>query len=297
MSLDIILKHNNPKSVKISGSTNFGALSKNTNEEPKGAILLFHGLTGSPFELQKYARFLYNSGYDVYAQCLPGHGDNFQDIYTITYEKWIAHSEKRFRELKRQYKNVFVSGICLGAVLALNVAIKYPNEVSGVVALSTTLYLDGWRLPWFMFLMPVALSTMIRFYYCYPECEPHGIKNEKTRAAVRKLLEKGDVGMNDFPMTAIYELLKLSGVVRRSLKSIVSPILLIHSKEDDLTSVKSANLVYKKISSIDKELITLNNSYHMVLYDNEKEYVFNKTLKFFDLHIDSEQKTREEVCI
>ena len=276
MSLDIVLTH---KDIP-----------------PKGAIILFHGLTGSPFELQKYAKFLYKNGYDIYAECLPGHGDNFEEIYTITYQAWLNYAYKRFKDIKSKYENVFVAGLCLGAVLALSVAIKFPNEVKGVVSLSTTLYLDGWRLPWFMFLLPVALSTMIRFYYCYPECEPHGIKNEKTRAVVKKLLAKGDVGMNDFPMTGIYELLKLSSYVRKNLKLITAPVLLIHSKEDDLTSIKSANTVYKKISSADKELITLYDSYHMVLYDNEKEFVFNKTLDFIDKRLVSESKNKAVVC-
>ena len=124
----------------------------------------------------------------------------------------------------------------------------------------------------------------MRFYYCYPECEPHGIKNERTRSVVKKLLEKGDVGMNDFPMTGLYELLKLSLFVRKKLSQISAPILLIHSREDDLTSVKSAKVVFNGISSEDKNMIILEDSYHMVLYDNEKEFVFDKALTFLNSH-------------
>ena len=277
MSLDVILIHK--------------------EEIPKGAVLLFHGLTGSPFELQKYAKFLYKNGYDVYAQCLPGHGDNFNEIYTVSYQDWLNHSYKSFQTLKSKYENVFVGGLCLGAVLAIAVALKFPNEVSGVVSLSTTLFLDGWRLPWYIFLIHVALSTIVRFYYYYPECEPHGIKNEKTRSVVKKLLAKGDVGMNDFPMTAIYELLKLSKYVRKNLKKFISPVIIIHSQEDDLTSVKSAKTVFKNISSADKDMIILYDSYHMILYDNEKEFVFNKTLEFMDKHLRYKKRAGEPVCI
>jgi carboxylesterase len=190
---------------------------------------------------------------------------------------------------------VFVSGLCLGAVLAIAVAMKYPDKVKGVVSLSTTLYLDGWRLPWYKMFIPVALSTLVRFYYNYPECEPHGIKNERTRSIVKKLLAKGDVGMNDFPMTGIYELLKLSKVVRRNLSGFSTPILLIHSKEDDLTSVKSAQVVYDNISSTDKEKIILYDSYHMVLYDNEKNFVYNKALEFFNARSCNHVKNMENV--
>ncbi len=262
----------------------------------KTAVLLFHGLTGSPFELKKYGLHLFKQGFDVYADCLPGHGDKVSEIYTVKYTDWTDFASGKFAELNKKYENVFVSGLCLGAVLALYIGEKYKNEVKGIISLSTTLYLDGWRLPFYSFLMPLALSTLLRFYYNYPECEPHGIKNEKTRAVVKKLLAKGDVGMNDFPMTSIYELLKLSKVVIRDLKDAVSPILIIHSKDDDLTSTRSAKVVYKNISSTDKEFITLYDSYHMVLYDNEKEFVFNKSTEFINSHCPIKSEDKELVC-
>jgi len=264
--------------------------------EPKGVVLLFHGLTGSPFELKKYGQFLYNNGYDIYADCIPGHGDNFEDIYTVTYQDWLNFAYGRFEFLKSKYEKVFVSGLCMGAVLALAVGEKYKEQVSGVISLSTTLYLDGWRLPWYKCLIPVGIATIIRYYYNYPECEPHGIKNEKTRSVIKKLLAKGGVGMNDFPMTGFYELLKLSSFVRKNLKEFNIPILLIHSQEDDLTSVKSAEVVYENIKSSDKEKIILYDSYHMVLYDNEKEFVFNKALEFITNHMASAEDEKELVC-
>ncbi len=251
--------------------------------KPSCAVLLLHGLTGTPFELKKYAQALYNQGYDVYTPCLPGHGDKVQEIYTVKYQDWLNFVEEKFSEL--DYENIFVSGICLGAVLSLYLAIKFSDKIKGIIPCSTTLYLDGWRLPWYSILMPLGLSTILRFYYNYPECEPHGIKNEKTRAVVKKLLAKSDVGMNEFPMTAFYELLKLSSYIRKNLYKITTPVLLFHSKEDDLTSTKSAEVVYKKISSKDKEKIILYDSYHMIFYDNEKEMVFNKITQFIAEHI------------
>ena len=103
--------------------------------------------------------------------------------------------------------------------------------------------------------------------------------------------------MNDFPMTGFKELLDLSSFVRKGLNKVISPILLIHSKEDDLTSTKSAEIVYKNISSKDKEYVVLYDSYHMVLYDNEKEFVFDKCLRFLDAHLKSGLKKEDLVCI
>ena len=258
----------------------------NEDRTTSRAVLLFHGMTGSPYEMKKYGQFLCSQGYDVYCDCLPGHGDKVEEIYTVSYKDWLNHAYKKFEELRAKYKEVYLSGLCLGAVLALAIAEKYPDEVDGIVALSTTLFLDGWRLPWYKVLIPLGLSTIVRFYYTYPECEPYGIKNLKTRRIVSKLLEKSDVGMIDFPMTCIFELLKLSRVVRKKdrLKQIKTPILFIHSEEDDLTSPRSAKVVYDGISSQDKDMIILHDSYHMVLYDNEKEFVFNTVGEFFNSH-------------
>ena len=258
----------------------------NEDRTTSRAVLLFHGMTGSPYEMKKYGQFLCSLGYDVYCDCLPGHGDKVEDIYTVTYKDWLNHAYKRFKELRGKYKEVYLSGLCLGAVLAVAVAEKYPDEVDGIVALSTTLFLDGWRLPWYKIFIPIGLSTIVRFYYTYPECEPHGIKNERTRAVVKKLLEKSDVGMMDFPMTCIFELLKLSRKVRnkKSLNKVICPILFIHSEEDDLTLKRSAEVVYSGISSRDKDMLILKDSYHMVLYDNEKEFVFNTVGEFFRTH-------------
>lgn len=253
------------------------------HENNNKAVLLFHGMTGSPFELKKFGQYLYNCGYDVYAPCLPGHGKDVVNLVSVQYTDWLEFAYKTFEELSNVYEDVFVSGLCLGAVLALSIAQKY-DTVKGVISLSTTLFLDGWRMPWYNFLMPVGLSTIVRYYYTYPECEPYGIKNLKVRNVIKKLLSKNDVGLDNFPLTCIYELLRLSKSARKKLYMIKVPVLLIHSEEDDLTSKKSAELVYDKISSSDKELVILNDSYHMVLYDNEKEIVFEKCKEFLQQH-------------
>lgn len=259
MTLDFELKHINP---------------------PQEAILLFHGMTGSPFELKKYGQYLYSLGYDVFAYCLPGHGDLFYQIKEITCNDWLNSAFFQFEKLNTKYSKVFVGGLCLGAVLCLAIAIKYQKEVAGIICLSTTLFLDGWRLPWYRFLLPLGLNTIIRYYYSYPECEPYGIKNIKTRKIIQKLLDKSDIATDNFPMNCIYELLALSAFVQKNLYKINTPILIVHSEEDDLTSTKSAYKVYDEVHSLYKKIIILQDSYHMVLYDNEKDFVYKTTSSF-----------------
>ncbi len=249
--------------------------------QPNRAVMLFHGLTGSPYELKKYAKFLFDNGFDVYCYCLPGHGSHPIDIHTVKESDWRNFANERYQELRKQYADFFVGGLCLGAVLALNLA-EENKDVSGVICLSTTLFLDGWTIPWYNFLMPVGLYTILRYYYTFPEREPYGIKNEKIRHTISKLMSKNTVAMDNYPLSSIYELLVLSKKVRTGIKKVFTPALIVHSLEDDLTSTKSAKYVYKNISSFYKEYMELSDSYHLVLYDNEKDKVYNKTIEFID---------------
>lgn len=251
------------------------------NENSKGAILLFHGMTGSPFEMKQFGKSLHKAGYDVFCHCLPGHGDKIQNIKKVKWRDWYNFSVENYKRLKESYSEVYLAGLCMGAVLALAIAQEY-TDVSGVISLSATLYLDGWTIPWYNFLMPMGLHTILRFYYSFPEREPYGIKNETIRRKISSLLKKNTVAFDNFPMSCVYELLELSKYTRANMKKIKTPVIVFHSDNDDLTSLKSSNFVHKNISSEIKEYIILKNSYHIVVMDNEKDFVFKKSIDFLN---------------
>ncbi len=267
--------------MKSSPDLDFEFIDDN-NIQNTNAVLLFHGLTGSTFEMKKYAQHLHANGYDVFAYCLPGHGEDTCNIRCVSYDDWIEFAQEKFLFLKKKYKKVFLGGLCLGAVLALVLAQKHKLEVAGVISLSTTLFLDGWTMPWYNFMMPLGLNTLIRYYYTFPEREPYGIKNIKKRRSIQKIMGKNTIAMDNYPLSCVYELLKLSKLARKNMKEVISPILIMHSKDDDLTSVKSAKFVYNNINSAKKELFILNDSYHLMLYDNDKDFVFDKSVEFLN---------------
>ena len=266
-----------------------------TDKNDKKAVLLFHGLTGSPFEMKKYGEFLFKNGYDVFCYSFPGHGERISEIEIVTWQDWCEFAQNKYNNLRKNYNQFFVSGLCLGAAMAVYLA-ERNEDITGVVALSTTLFLDGFCIPWTIHLLPFALSTITRFYFTFPEDDCFGIKNERTRKSLAKITAKADIGMDNYPLNCVGSLLKLSKNVRKNLKKVNCPVLCIHSKYDNLSSPKSAKVVLNGISSSIKEYVELNDSYHMVLYDNEKEFVMN-TVKDFLSKLVSSEKEKEAVCI
>ena len=251
-------------------------------KKPEIAVLMFHGMTGSPFEMKKMAKALYAAGFDVYCDCLPGHGTSEIDIKCVTWKNWYDHAIERVEELSKEYPEIYLAGLCMGAALALGVAAAKVGNVKGVISLSTTLFLDGWTIPPYRVFFPLGLHTIVRYYYTFPEREPYGLKDERIRKKIAALQKGNSVALDNYPLSCTYELLKLSKYVRKRLANVKVPVLIIHSKEDDLTSTRSAKLVYNKISSADKEYIELENSYHLIVLDNDKDLVFNKSKEFIE---------------
>ena len=79
----------------------------------------------------------------------------------------------------------------------------------------------------------------------------------------------------------MHELFKLIREVKRELPTITTPALLLHSREDDLTSIKNPDYVEAKIGSKIVRKIILDDSYHMMTIDNQKDRVAEETIKFF----------------
>jgi carboxylesterase len=252
-----------------------------TKEGHEKAVLLFHGLTGSPGELYRFGLDLFDAGYDVYCPVLPGHCQDAEAIKLARWEEWHAFALKSFDELAGRYQAVYLSGICLGSVLALSVASER-KTVRGMAALSSTFFLDGWSLPPVRVLMPLSFVTIFKFLYAFPEKGPMGVKNRAVRRQVEKSMNSENAAaLNCFPLLCVYELSKLARFVRKRLHQVTIPVIIIHSNHDDLASMKNAHVIDRGVKSVRKEMVVLLNSYHLITLDNEKDVVSEKTIAFF----------------
>lgn len=244
-------------------------------------VLLFHGLTGHPYEMKFFAKYLSKNGYDVCCPVLPGHCCGIENVKKYTWTDWLDYALDQYDLLKTLYSEVYVGGLCLGAVLACAVA-EERDGVSGICALSTTLLFDGWEVPWYKFLIPLGLSTIFKFFYVFPEFSSYGIKNSRTSRIISEKAKDNSTLLNCVPMVSFNELMKVAKYTMENVRDIEAPIILLHSEEDNLTSIKSAEFIYKNARSEVKELVRLKNCYHVITLDNEKEQVAHKAVDFFN---------------
>ncbi len=251
------------------------------------AVLLIHGLQGVPTEIQALAKRLHKAGYTVRVPHFKGYGYMAGDnAHSVTpWRDWRNQVLLELRDLKRQHKTVSIGGLCIGAVLALSVAEEASEEISGLSLLATTLFYDGWSIPWYRFMLPFGYYTPFRYLYTYKEREPFGLKNEQLRRWVAREMSHKTSSIADasnLTLPAIHEAELLIKSVKRNLLKVTVPALIIHAVEDDVSTPRSADFVVNHIGSNKVQKILLHDSYHIITMDNERELVADETIKFFN---------------
>ncbi len=249
------------------------------------SVLLIHGLTGSPFEMKHIAKKLNKAGFTVKGPCLEGHCTTLKNLSKTNWKDWYRSVRESFIELKKSSDTVSVVGLCMGALLSLHLSYEFGSDVAAVSLISTTLFYDGWSLPWYKFLLPLAYYTPLRFIYSYSETEPYGIKNKRLRERIVNLMKNDSIAYTKTPAASMHELFKLIREVKKELPTITTPALLLHSREDDLTGIKNPDYVEEKIGSDVVRKIILDDCYHMMTIDNQRDRVAEETIKFFREHV------------
>lgn len=82
--------------------------------------------------------------------------------------------------------------------------------------------------------------------------------------------------------------------MKKNLSKISHPLLIIHAEEDETASVRNVDYLQENIQSTHLRILLLQNSYHMITLDNEKEVVASEVTEFFNKKINSHES--EEVA-
>lgn len=233
-------------------------------------VLVVHGFTGTPDSVRPLVHKLHETGFTVSAPLLPGHGTSPEDLKTKTAKDWFSHVEKSFFELKEKVDTVFVAGLSMGALLTLKLAALHKNEMKAIACLATPLFLHS--LPSIAF--QVVWNSPLRFFYKYQKKKTVDMKDEEAK--------KNFWNYEKMPVNSIAEIVKLQKEVGRNLSKIEAPLLLVHAKNDSVAPYSSMNKVAGLVSSSVIEKITLENSYHLVTLDFEKDIVAQKVSEFFE---------------
>jgi len=254
---------------------------------------LVHGITGTPSEMHYLGKALNKAGFSVLCNTLPGHCSTLNELKKVTWQEIAQACATDLEVLCRSCQEVYVGGLSMGALMAMHLAYKFPQQVSGIVALAPTLFYDGWALPKAKCLMYIAWKIpFLRNRINIREGQPYGLKDETLRENIHRFYKNAKADEFDkkvllfgspfFPLASLYQHHLFTQLVKKELPAINSPILILHAQEDDMVSLKNAEYVMKNIASPRKSLVVLKDSYHMITIDLDKDLAAQEIIKFLN---------------
>ncbi|NDF12578.1 MAG: alpha/beta fold hydrolase [Proteobacteria bacterium] len=264
------MKLNDPFSFYLEGTNGKG-------------VILIHGLTGIPAEMKFIARALNRKGYTIYAPLLAGHGIDHQTLKKSTWQDWLDGIVESARVFSSEVDSVYTAGICVGGKLGMLAAQCLPDTIRATAIYSPCFQFDGWNTPWLYKFSP-ALPMMVRLFpswrdKTYPETESLGIKDERLRNFMQGAEAKGVI--DEFPAVSLVEMQRLGKALKRELKRVKTPTLILHAEKDDLSHPRNAIAIAKHLVA-PHELHWIEDSYHMIHVDRQRDKVADLTASFFE---------------
>ncbi len=231
----------------------------------KIGCLLIHGFTGAPTEMRPLGEYLNNLGYSVLGVRLTGHGTNLDAMIRSRWQDWSASVEDGWHILRSHTEQIFMIGLSMGGVLALQNSSKFSPQ--GIVTMSTPTYVPNKLVDNYPWLIKLAS-------YIYPNMKKGAGNWVNREAAV------GHISYSANPLRSSLELKTLITKMKLSLPEINVPTLMMHSRDDNYVPPDHAEELLKLLGVEDKELFWVKDSDHVITKDGNPQIVFERIAKF-----------------
>lgn len=177
---------------------------------------------GTTYDLGALGKTLEDAGFVTHSPLLPGHGSLPADLLRTHWQDWVEAIRLSYREPAARHGAVHLAGVCLGGLVALEVARSEKHD--GLLAPLCSSHVSGWlaspRLTWArhnVYRIP-GLARRMRV----PENEPFGIKNPRLRKIIQQRFERGEGFHYAYvPLACIREVDRLRRHLRQRLAEIV----------------------------------------------------------------------------
>jgi len=197
-------------------------------------ILIIHGFTGSPLEMQSISDFLIEKGYSVYHVRIVGHGSTPENLNLTNYKDWYESARYGYFTLKRNCKKVFVMGESMGGLVAISVAGF--NETDGAILLSPCIKIRTVTAP----LTPIAKN----FIKMLPKVEAGDWSNDLKHIYYDK-----------WPVVGLYQLYEYTKYISDNIDKCSFPMLGFQFSNDGVVSGKATKDFFDKAPSSDKTYV------------------------------------------
>lgn len=225
-------------------------------------VLLIHGFTGLPAELQLMGQYLNDNGFTVLAVRLAGHGTTEEDMSHMTAEDWMDSVRDGAAILDGLCEEVSVVGHSMGGLFALELASEYP--VTRVVTLAA----------------PIFIAKERGIDYLPSRELSDGLFVPKARRRLKDVPRAANHTYRRMPLISVHELLDVIDATKGCIERVYEPCLIMQSRDDQTADPRSAVYIYNHLPGSKKELYWFEHGGHLLPLSEPRETVFRETVRF-----------------
>ncbi len=224
-------------------------------------VLIIHGFTATLESVSALYAPLSELGIPVLMPLLSGHGASSPDaLRGVTREDWLNDVDKAFQKLRCSAERVIIIGHSMGALLAINLAVRYESEVDSLVLVAPAIKLASLFAPGrpLHFAAPLV-SGIIKKWDLKPYagqsndgCAPH-----YAWVPTEAVISFFDLLKNSMPL----------------LSRVTVPVFILHNRRESTVLPESATILCDTIATkpSEKSIVWLERSEHQTFCDCERE--------------------------
>jgi carboxylesterase len=240
-------------------------------------VLCLHGLTGTPFEVQAIADALREARYVVAAPLLSGHGVDPAALEATWWTDWLGSARTAFATLLEEVDGpVAIVGFSMGGLLALELAKTAPERVAALAILSAPLRLRRTQVSGIRLLSLVPRRLRRGRLRAIPKSLGSDVAHPDLRGKV--------LGLPAMPVRALESLLALMAAARIDLGRVLAPTLVAHGRHDHTVPIAASFELSESLGAPTVERLWLENSFHLIGLDNDKQMLIDGIMRFFATH-------------
>jgi alpha-beta hydrolase superfamily lysophospholipase len=248
----------------------------------KGIVLIAHGYAEHSGRYDYTAKYFTDKQYAVYAPDHYGNGRSDGVKADVpNFNLFVTDLQFVLKTIKKLEKNkpVYLLGHSMGGAISTILASKEGDEIKGLILSGASIRIDGGVSD-----TVKSISKFIAVIVPYLPLVEFAVEGISRDPEVVEAYKNDLYNYNGKVRARMgREMLRSEELITEKLLSKISvPTLILHGKKDPLVNPECSQIIHSNISSKDKEIKILDNLYHEILNEPEKDEVLDIIGKWLD---------------
>lgn len=229
-------------------------------EKADRAVLFIHGIVGSPSHFEDFYQRV-PAGWSIRSILIDGHGGTVRQFSHSSMARWREQVSQVVDQLTARHSSILITGHSMGTLLAIEQALRKPEQVKGLFLLAVPLYARAKR------------AAVVQSVRTALDLDPRGDPRLEAARALYSIEPDRRIWRYLGYIPRYHELLKVMRNTREMIPRLTVPCRVLMSRHDEIVSPRSAGgLTLNPLVSLD----WLEHSDHKYYPREDKEFLLEE---------------------